>query len=87
MAHKAPLRVGVTFCSGEATTPKVESNSLDEPELKGDIIRRVLNYAMSENHVKKTFNFLVEVLRLQLICKNIATLHSKIVGIQFERLQ
>ena len=55
MAHKAPLRVGVVVCSES----KDISNSIEET--KGDIIRRVFNYALSEEKVKKAFNLVADV--------------------------
>lgn len=69
MAHKAPLRIGVTFCSSGASPParrEITSNSLDDDdendvESKGDLVRRVLNYALSEDSVRKAFNLIVEV--------------------------
>lgn len=66
MAHKAPLRIGVTFCSSGAPVDRELSNSLDDDEndtdLTGDIVRRVLNYALSEDKVRKAFNLIVEVI-------------------------
>ena len=54
MAHKAPVRIGVVFCGGPET-----SNSIEEQ--RSDIIRRVLNYAVADESIKKAYNMLVEV--------------------------
>jgi len=55
LAHKAPVRIGLVFCSNS----KDSSNSIEET--KGEIIRRVFNYAVSEEKVRKAFNLVADV--------------------------
>ena len=55
MAHKAPVRIGVVFCGAD----EISSNSIEEP--RSNVIRRVLNYAVSEGETKKIFDSIVEV--------------------------
>lgn len=62
MAHKAPLRVGVVFCSEFSGI----SNSLDDDaaESRGDVIRRLMNQAAAsgdDGQVKKIFRHIVNV--------------------------
>jgi len=61
MAHKAPLRVGVVFCSES----REESNSLDEelPTNQADVIRRIMNHALAEGKIRNSFTSLVDVSR------------------------
>jgi len=51
MAHKSPVRVGVVFAAPSVKTEQTE------------IVRRLLNYAMTENKIRQIFNDIVQVIK------------------------
>jgi len=56
MAHKSPVRIGIVFSSSKKVDE--ESDELSNTVL----IRRIMNYALSEGRTRKAFNDIVETL-------------------------
>lgn len=74
MAHKSPVRIGVVFCS-----PKSADEDPDNPS-NSMLIRRIMNYALSEGRTRRAFNDIIEV-NLVLQVSNLFNFSVRIVQV------
>lgn len=57
MAHKSPVRIGIVFCAPKAKNTEESTDEVSTAVL----IRRIMNYALSEGRTRRAFNDIVEV--------------------------